>query len=48
MENITIDLEGISFNTPILGIGLSAQDTNYWRAFMNAALNFQFTYAMDS
>ena len=44
-DNIRIDLEEIGINA---GNWVdSAQDRNYWRALVNAALNLWVPYAMD-
>ena len=44
-DNIRIDLEEIGINA---GNWVdSAQDRNYWRAFVNTALNLRVPYAME-
>ena len=44
-DNIRLDLEEIGINA---GNWVdSAQDRNYWRALVNAALNLQFPLAME-
>ena len=44
-DNIRMDLEEIGINA---GNWVdSVQDSNYWRAFVNAALNLRVPYAME-
>jgi hypothetical protein len=45
-DNIRIDLKEIGINTR--NWVDSAQDRDYWRALVNAALNLRVSYAMDS
>ena len=44
-HTIRMDLEGISINAG--NCVDSAQDRNYWRALVNAALNLRVPYAME-